>query len=75
MKIFEIGRHTDQIHKIREMLGDHNSSVGRIKRKGMRPYLFARRIKKLRHHEKELKKMLEIELKMALTTEDEQNGT
>ena len=60
MKVFEISNHLEQIQKIRGLLGDHDSPVGKIKRPdGMYLYLFERRIKKLRQQERLAAKKLE----------------
>ena len=60
MKIREISIHLEQINKIRGMLGDYDSPVGRIKKpEGMKTYLFERRITKLRQQERLAKRKLE----------------
>ena len=60
MKMRQIGIHLGQVHKFREVLEDHYSPIDEIKRpKHTRPYLFKRRIEKLRFHEQEAARLYE----------------
>ena len=64
MQLNKIEAALDQVYKQRELLGDHTSTVGRIKRPpGMKRYIWLNKVAHIRKNEKLAKKLLSKGLK------------